>query len=163
LAVEGRIVVASDRKPITPIVMKAARSTYYVAFSLWFGPAILAVAVALRRPTIASLWEMVGIVAIYGIILFVWVRQFSIELGNERMVYSSLFGGRKEIRLKDIESVVRSVGMRRYRDRFLPPIRLEVIPKSGTNMEKLTVNAKVFDREALDVLMTYLGAKHAPF
>lgn len=152
----GPGVVVSNTHQVATHVFRASRSTYWVVLFIWLAPALLVASATVQHLAIESAWQMTGFVTTYGVLLWVWVRKFRLEIGDGKIAYTSLFGGHREIRAAEIESVVRSIGIVRYRDRFSPPLRLEIIPKGTSTAQKVVINAKVFDRKSVDCLLQYL-------
>jgi hypothetical protein len=139
-------------------VIRAGKATYYVFLIIWIVPLVLAIATVIRSPTTRSLWGMVCFVFVYGICLFVWVKRFKIECGEGRLRYTCLFGGCIEVSVRDVQSAAFELGIQRYCDRFLPPIRLVLTLKPNSKIRRLVINIKVFDRKQIDSLVVFLDA-----
>jgi hypothetical protein len=106
------------------------------------------------RPGEASSWGMVAMAAAYCSAFFLWVRKFRIEIGDGTITYESLFGGSRQVRVADIESVNAVIAIRKRTDRFQPPLRLVLRVKDGVRATKeVTINLKVFELSDVATLM----------
>ena len=143
-------------QPVT--VLRAARSAQLVFLLIWIVPAGLVAAGALRQPG-APVWGTLAIAALYGAVLLAWITRFELRFGGGEVVYRTLFAGRRTMPVAAIASVRRETGITRYTDRFLPPLRLELVPRPGMGFRKLVINVKVFEREGIAALERYLAVE----
>ena len=138
------------------MIIRAARSTYIVVLLIWAAPTFLVTAALVRNSSLPSVWAMAALTAAIGMILYFWIYLFRIEVDAYKLSYTTLFGGRRTLRLSDLGSVRFMVGYRRYCDRFLPPVRLEICLRKGVDGPCMVINAKIFDHKALNELMRRL-------
>ena len=83
------------------------------------------------------------------ILMYLWLRAFTLEVNSEAVTYSTLFGGQSSIALAEIARVEWKLGYARSDSVMKPLFRLEVIPRPDAIARPMTINAKVFDRKAL--------------
>ena len=72
----------------------------------------------------------------------------SIRIAGEELVFRSLFGGTRRIRYDDIGTIRFGVNISPYEG----PVRLTVTPRQTGN-DALSINAKVFSREAIRAVL----------
>lgn len=136
--------------------IKAARSTAVVFFIIWFVPSSFIIVANIVQPAVHGGRGMLALSALYAGVLFLWVSRFRIEVSDSRFSYTSLFTGTSSIAIKDIQSVRRATGISSDGGRLTPPIRVEIVPKPNSGSKKIIVNAKVFDRHAMDRVIARL-------
>ncbi len=153
--------VAIEEQSRGPIVLRAAVSTYLVLLGPCVFLFLLYVMGVAKRPS-ESLWGALAFIVGYGIFIFAWVRMFQIELDHDVLVYRSLFGGTRRVNIADIESARIQIGYRRYKDRSLPPTRLEVCLKTHVKESRLIINLKVFSRHDIALLMERIPGNRNP-
>jgi hypothetical protein len=149
-------VVASNEDLSAPLKLRAARSTAVVFFVIWLVPSAFITVAIVGQPTVSGGRGIMALIALYAAVLFLWVSRFRIELSERSFSYTSLFTGTSSIAIKDIQSVRKAAGNSSDGGRLIPPIRIEIAPKPNTGAKKIIVNAKVFDRDAMDRLIARL-------
>jgi hypothetical protein len=137
--------------------MRAAKSTYIVFTIIWAIPFLISLLSIYKMPMNKSLWLMEFIIISFAAFLMLWIYKFKIIITNTSVIYESLFNGVKEINLLDIEKATIKVGINKYTDRFLPPVRIEI--KTKSNNEKLAINIKVFNKNDVVKLIETVNAK----
>lgn len=128
------------------------RSTYIVWFSILSIPIFIIFVAILVRGFIAS---VVPVFYCWGMMLFFaffWISRFNLRLENNYIYYRSLFSGANYIHLADVVSVKHRVGIYKYTDRFLPPVRLEIKGKRGL---VIVINLKVFNRKDVESVIEW--------
>lgn len=135
-----------------------AASAYVVVALIWLVPLGLAVASVVRRPHDATLWGMLAIVSISGIAAIAWLSRHRIRVFADRIRYTTPWR-EIEIPLGEVESARLVIGADNYRDRFLPPVRIEIWRRVGGARRRVAINAKVFRRRDIDELLDLLSKK----
>jgi hypothetical protein len=142
------------------IVIRAEKAQYLLTSLFWAPLLVLAVVTFLKRPS-SNLKEMVFLAVVLGVFIIAWVRRFRIELTDHSIKYRTLFTGTLEIQLADIESAEMQFGVTKYADRFRPPMRLELVPKSdnfnGSGI--VSINLKMFSRSDIQRLVEHIQSK----
>lgn len=153
---------ATTNRPMPPTITTfcAAKSTYVVAALLCvvpFGVGLIAIG---TRPTEPSSWGMAALAAVYGTMIFLWVRKFRIQIGDGKIRYQSLFGGSREVLVTDIESVRREGPVGELAGRSRPPTSLVLVIRDGRGASgAVTINLKVFRLSDVATLM-HLVERH---
>lgn len=138
----------------TTATFHAARSTYVVAAFLCVVPVAVGLLAMATRPREPSSRGMAALAVAYSTAILLWVHKFRIKIGDGTINYQSLFGGTREVRVTDIESANIEVGMRKYTDRFRPPIRLVLGMRGSMGASReVTINLKVFALSDIATLM----------
>jgi len=75
-----------------------------------------------------------------------WITRFEIQIGNGEVVFSSLFGGRTAI---PIVAIAKAELKWEVGNGMQGPLRLIVTPQRGSGFHRLSINAKVFSRDAI--------------
>ena len=88
-----------------------------------------------------------------------WLGSFQLRLSGNTLEYWSLFGGHQLLNSDEISTARIATGVSEYRDRFRPPIRLEILTQSFVETKPIFINLKVFQREDLSRIFAWLGAK----
>ena len=70
-----------------------------------------------------------------------------------------MFGGYTEIKCADIESAKLGVGIKKYLDRFLPPVRLNISYNVDGARKELAINLKVFDAKANSLILSHISQR----
>ena len=92
------------------------------------------------------------------ILIFAWVRRFRIVVDETSLSYTSLFGGKKIVKLDDITTAHTEIGSK---DRFGPVMRFELECKPPSREHQIVINMKVFSRKDLHSLFEILHDKMA--
>lgn len=139
-----------------PLDMQASRGSYAMLLSCLALPLLICLLAARKQP---SMWLPASIC--FGAMGFValWLRSFRVSVTEDAIIYSSLFGGRRSVRIEDIESAEIEVGNPRYWDRLKPPFRLVIRPRQGVSAPALAINLKVFDKSDIAQLLSLLRVK----
>ena len=95
-----------------------------------------------------SFWEAVVVFAALWVFAIVWVAAFEIRITEDELMFRALFGGTKRIQRSQIRKVSLGFGLSAWGG----PLRLCVHPKTRT-APRLSINAKVFSREALRAVL----------
>jgi len=80
---------------------------------------------------------------------YFWFYRLSLLLDRNILRYSSLLGGTKNVRIEEIKRFEIQVGEKTYRDKFRPPIRLEIEPYPSSGKNPFDVNVKFFELDSL--------------
>lgn len=104
-------------------------------------------------------WGLFGISSIIQVFLNLWLFFFALDVAAGVLSYRTLFRGWVRIRLEEINSVEIQIGERRYRDKFRPPLRLVVQPKSVSSIRPFDINLKVFRKEDIEILLEKLPVR----
>jgi hypothetical protein len=144
------------------IIIRAEKAQYLVTSLFWAPLLVLAILTLLKRPS-SNLKEMVFVAAALGVFIITWVQRFRIELTDQTIRYRTLFTGTREIQLADIESAEMQFGTTKYADRFRPPMRLELVPKSGKSngFGIVSINIKMFSRSDIQRLVEHIQSKQS--
>ena len=132
--------------------ISAGRSTYIIWFSILSIPILIVFVAMLVRGFVLS---VVPVFCCWGIMLFFvffWISKFNLKIDGKYICYSSLFSGTDCIHFADIVSVKHRVGIYKYTDRFLPPVRLEIKGKRGG---VIVINLKVFNGEDVESIINW--------
>lgn len=135
----------------------SAGRTTYIIWIIIFGIPFFIIFMPLLVNGFSS--SVLPLMLCWGVsLLFIifWISRFNIKIDNECIYYRSLFSGETCIRFTDIISVKHKVGMYKYTDRFLPPIRLEIRGRRG---KLIAINLKVFNREDIDSIIKWLAIR----
>jgi hypothetical protein len=140
----------------TPLNMQASRGTYATLLSIMALPLVICLLAARKQP---SMWLPVSIwLGVMGFVAL-WLRCFRVIVSEDALVYSSMFGGRRSVRLQDIKSAQIEIGNERYWDRLKPPFRLVIRPRPGISAPTLAINLKVFARSDIAQLLSLLRVR----
>lgn len=132
--------------------ISAGRSTYIIWFSILSIPILIVFIAMLVRGFVFS---VVPVLCCWGIMLFFtffWISRFNLKIDSKSICYRDLFSGAKCIDFADIVSVKHRIGIYKYTDRFLPPVRLEIKGKRGAI---IVINLKVFNREDVESIIKW--------
>ncbi len=125
----------------------------FVSWALVYGwTPLIYLALAIKDPHVLRDSSALVIFAIvFGsmILMFLWLRAFTLTIDAGSITYSTLFGGRRSIALHDVARIEWKFWYGQGSEIMKPPIRLEVTPKSNRSASAITINAKVFDRKGL--------------
>ena len=88
-----------------------------------------------------------------------WLVCYKITITNDSIVYTSLFGGTRSLRFMEISAAKERIGIFHYLDRFKPFWRLEIYPSEQIGKKPIVINVKVFGRDAISKVHTFLGTK----
>lgn len=136
--------------------VSAGRSTYTVWIVIFGVPfVIIFISLLVNGFTSSFLTLLFCLVVMLFFVVF-WISRFNLKIDDECIYYSSLFSGTTCIRFTDITSVRHRVGIYKYTDRFLPPVRLEI---RGRNGDVIIINLKVFNREDIDSIIKWLAIR----
>lgn len=132
--------------------ISAGRSTYIIWFSILSIPILIIFVAMLVRGFVFS---VVPVFCCWGMMLFFvsfWISRFNLKVDSKYICYRSLFSGTNCIHFADIVSVKHRIGIYKYTDRFLPPVRLEIKGKRGA---VIVINLKVFNREDVESIIKW--------
>ena len=133
--------------------LSAARSTYVIIFIAFGCPFLGVLVLLLFKGIMPGILPMLFVSFLLMIGAIFWVFMFRVKMGNGMICYRSLFSGENCINLSRVDSVVYKTGFKKYSDRFLPFIRLEIKERQGKTM---IINLKIFDRNDIKLLKKYL-------
>lgn len=136
------------------VTLRPPRSAYLVFWLVWAVPFGLGVALAVQD---SRHWQLLG-VAMAGIALsLLWIRSHQIRLSKGELMYRTPFRKGRSILLSEIEKAEVKVGVFRYRDRFKPTVRLEIVPKPSSGREPIVIGLKLFAEHDVNRLFDALG------
>lgn len=142
-----------------PLVMRAARSAYWILGTMAGAPFTLSIVAS----TVHRSWLRAAVICLVAMaVSFLWLGSFKLVLTDEVITYRTFLGGTSSIRLDDIHEVVRMAvraGGLRYADRFKPPIRLVIVPRASAGERAMAVNLKVFNRREVAQLLEALDGR----
>lgn len=104
-----------------------------------------------------SLWMVAGMCLIVFAILSSWASSHRLKIEDGLLCYESLFRSTISIDIRDIATIQPRVGTEKYADRFLPTIRLEVVPTKESGVSPFSINRKMFRMADIDRLIETLG------
>jgi hypothetical protein len=132
----------------------------YIVFALICGPLVIWSSAAFSG-TITGAWKAVAISSCALGFAILWLSRFQIVLADDSISYRTLFGGRRVLRLSEIERAQSNFGPHSYWDRFgLEPLdRLVVEPYSITGKAALIINRRVFSNSDIKRVLHFLGPK----
>ena len=140
---------------VSPLRFTAAISSFLVLETPIVFLTALFFALALKDPT---MWIAVAVCLSVGCFIFLWLKSFKVEIVDDSLTYSSLFGGAKTFALPDIDHVRAEMGIARYADRFRPTTRLVVATRKGADARTVDINLRVFGRSDVKRLVEALSA-----
>jgi hypothetical protein len=136
------------------VTLRPPRSTYLVFWLIWAVPFGLGVVLTVQD---RSHWQLLG-AATAGIALsLLWIRSHEIRLSKSELAYRTPFRKGRSISLSEIEKAEVKVGVFRYRDRFKPTVRLEVVPRPSSGREPIVIGLKLFAERDVNRLFDALG------
>ena len=133
---------------------RPAPSSSVIVAGPWLLISALLTVAALKNP---GMWMAVQLSLGISALLFVWVMSFKVELKDNKLHYSSLFGGKRVIGLDEIRSSKYLIGPERYLDRFLPLVRLRIDPKETSEVRPFSINLKVFRKGDAQQIVDAVG------
>lgn len=98
-----------------------------------------------------SIRELVVVIALLGILAQAWLAAFQIRVTEHEVQIRSLFGGRRCFRIDEIEEISLQFKIEPWRG----PLRLRFHLKSQPAGDELSINARVFPKEAIDELLEF--------
>ena len=133
---------------MTEKIYRAVPSAYAILCGLTSIPAFVwCYAFVQGRPI--QLQPILMVLFVVGVIAF-WLSRFRLTIKNSSISYSSLFQGNVSIPRTDIQSI----GFVIAKSPTSPLVTAEVKRKDGTS---ITINVKVFSKEAVKELMAMKG------
>jgi len=150
-----------------PLRACAATSSFLVLETPIAFLSALYVALALKDPT---MWIIAGSCLGIGLLTFLWLRAFEIEIADDTLTYSSLFGGTQAVALSDILNVRpktvwgsqpprAATGTVRYFAPTRPTTRLVVAFRTGEHLRTFEINLKVFGMPEVKRLLEALSSE----
>ncbi len=136
------------------VTFRPPRSAYRVFWLIWAVPFGLGVALAVQD---SSHWQLLGAATAGIAFSLLWVRSHEIRLSKGELAYQTPFRKGRSISLSEIEKAEVKVGVFRYRDRFKPTVRLEVVPKPSSGREPIVIGLKLFAEHDVNRLFDALG------
>jgi hypothetical protein len=136
------------------VTLRPPRSTYLVFWLIWVVPFGLGAALTVQN---RSHWQLLA-VAIVGIVLStLWIRLHEVRVSKGALTYRMPFWKGQSISLSEIEKAEVKVGVFRYRDRFKPTVRLEIVPKRSSGQEPIVIGLKLFAEQDVHRLFDAIG------
>lgn len=132
--------------------ISAGRSTYIIWFSILSIPILIILVAMLARGFVFS---FIPVFCCWGVMLFFvffWISRFNLKIDSKCICYRNFFSGANCIHFADVVSVKHRIGICKYTDRFLPPVRLEIVGKRGAI---IVINLKVFNREDVESIIKW--------
>lgn len=124
-------------------VFRADLHTYVAMTFIGGVPTVYGTWVALQKP---AAWELTVVAAAFYVFLLVWTGTFRIEITDTELLFRSIIGGTKRIAHGEIQKIRLGIDFS-GRGGIL---RLCVTTR---NAEELSINAKVFSREAVRAVL----------
>ena len=124
---------------------------------MWAAFVALGLAAAIKNPSDHSRWILLLIFFGIGSGLLLWLKAYRLEFAENVLTYKSLFGGSNSIALANIQCAYSPTGVKKFTEPFLPTNRIEITMKAGIKPGRVTINTKVFSRDAVARLMQCLS------
>jgi hypothetical protein len=115
----------------------------YAVFGTMIGALAVPFAVEALRGKHGAGGVLIGL-ACAALFTWVWLRAYRLRLTGRRLEYQSLFGGKHDLALSEIERAHVEYGVQRYSDRFRPTHRIVVTPTARSGKHSFCVNVAVF-------------------
>ncbi len=138
--------------------LRGAKSSLVILETLVLVPFGICLAAAFRQP---GMWIACALLLAAGIFIFLWFESIVIEVKDGQLRYRSLFGGTKLLSMDEIKETRLEVGIQKYRDRFRPPYRLVVVPRSHVGVAPFDINLRIFSRRDIENLVALLSGGQA--
>ncbi len=137
--------------------IRASRSAY-VTFSIIIGLPLIGYLLLpfLGKPL---LWEPISILLSAAVLLLIWLRSFQVTLDDSKIAYKTLFSARSYLDYSDIVTAKIESGVSPGKDRNGATVRLVVQPSPTSGKQPLIINAKVFSREDIRLILSTLNRK----
>jgi hypothetical protein len=116
------------------------RCTRFAVAALAGPSTLLLILYVFGAPRNPGVWNMVLFFLAFLLFSLAWTLSFRVRICGETLEYRSLFGGRKSLKLSQIQSAkVEAEGIG-----FQPDLRLEVVPKVDAGLRPFSINLRVF-------------------
>jgi hypothetical protein len=130
-------------------------SSGYVTFGCIAGiPMLIGIIAAFK--SISALW-IIAICVLGMICAWIWIAGYEIRINEGEVVFKSLLGGLRSIKIADIkEAKISAFSCEKQKEIFGPPIQLRITPRSET-FQSISIDAKVFKRKDLNAVVDLLN------
>lgn len=139
------------------VALRPAISAAIVMGSPWLALSVLFAVAALVGHT--SLWLPACICLAVLVLTNIWVFSHRLEVENGFLRYTSLFGPKVTISVAEIAATKHQVGSKKFSDRFLPTVRLKIVPSRESSVSSFVINQKIFKKEEIEQLAEAIGGK----
>lgn len=136
--------------------MRASMGTLFALESMAAIPFTISLIVAFKNPR-AGAGLVAKIIFLVMCLAAVWVRCFLLKISDGVLVYRTLFGGTKRVKIADIEEASFETGGSGFANRLRPMVRLAVRPQKTAGLPPFDINLKVFSRRDIQELLGVLS------